>query len=276
MGVQASCPHRHSPYPPRKRWFALLWGKAKQTGVRVRMELRALVTVVPVLATCAEACDALDSASVFNLGLSPRRMHNELIAQAFVMVGIKAPRFGASVAEALACGTYVVAKAEHVPREFHQHPLVRIVDDNQYAATVQALMLKHSYKADRLPNTQAGPTHRNPPAPRGGPAIRLAGSYVRLPRNWCPVDVPSTAPPPTTVSDDNATATRKPLPPSCHDHRLYTRSWLPARYSGQGYTEWVRRSLGVADGTCRLVDRAAPIQQMIARPWGSPSPCGDV
>jgi hypothetical protein len=270
MGVQASCPHRHSPYPPRKRWFALLWGKARQSmdNPALLADLLQVAGTIPLLATCAEDCDAVDTLRVPNLRLVPREAFGELMANALVMVGFKAPRFGASVAEALACGTYVVAKAEHVPREFHFHSLVRITTRPQQAAgIIRRILRDHGLlKGRSILRQRQPPLHRIPLLASEAAALKAevktaqnaseaallrakahGAEYVPLPAVWC---------------------TAKEAQVNCTPPAPWTfRSWLPPRYTAKGHVEWIRRAFGI-DRQCRIVNRRSPLANLLNASWG--------
>lgn len=120
-------------HAPPKRWFAVLWGKTGQTGSRLRAAVEAVSRYIPVISTCVGSCDPALPALVVDQRMNSSSSVNggvpgvfaAAIRQAVVLIGIKAPERGAACPEALACGTYVVARGRNFGFEFSGHPLTR-------------------------------------------------------------------------------------------------------------------------------------------------------
>jgi hypothetical protein len=160
IGVVASCPFalQTGNRSVTKEWFGLVWGKQKQVGSHVTPTLEQLSDLLPMVATCTVQCAGLAKASIANFNLVPKRVFDELLARALVMVGVKAPRSGASVAEAIACGTIVIARPHNVPVEFHHHPLVRLAPSRPgLVAHLEQVLREHGFDFSKRANEQIAP-----------------------------------------------------------------------------------------------------------------------
>jgi hypothetical protein len=181
IGVVASCPFalQTGNRSVTKEWFGLVWGKQKQVGSHVTPTLEQLSDLLPMVATCTAQCAGLAKASIANFNLVPKLVFDELLARALVMVGVKAPRSGASVAEAIACGTIVIARPHNVPVEFHDHPLVRLAPSRPgLVAHLEQVLREHGFDFSRRASEQLAPPI-TPQAAEQPSALAAAPSWLR-------------------------------------------------------------------------------------------------
>ena len=125
LGIVADCPGRNhggavASAIPGKKWFALLWGKAKQLASNGVVEvIKKVQRYIPVVSTCVVRCDShLPSVQALNVSTE---LFEALVAQAVMMIGVAAPDTGVAAAEALGCGTFVVARGRNFGYEFAGH-----------------------------------------------------------------------------------------------------------------------------------------------------------
>lgn len=124
-----------SPAGPLKKWYAVLWGKTGQVGSKVRQAVDAVRKFIPVISSCVggnEYCDpslaTLKIRNVSALTGGPIDVPSTFAAavrSAVLLIGARAPERGAACPEALACGTYIVARGRNFGFEFAGHPFVR-------------------------------------------------------------------------------------------------------------------------------------------------------
>lgn len=123
------------PAGPLKKWYAVLWGKTGQVGSKVRQAVDAVRKFIPVISSCVgsnEYCDpslpTLKIRNVSTLTGGPIDVPSTFAAavrSAVLLIGARAPERGAACPEALACGTYIVARGRNFGFEFAGHPFVR-------------------------------------------------------------------------------------------------------------------------------------------------------
>ncbi len=110
---------------PEKKWFAVLWGKTRQLGkLGVVDAVEIIRKYIPVVSTCVAQCDN-DLPVALNLANLSGNAFQRLVSRAVMVVGVQAPEQGTTVAEALSCGTFVVARGRNLGFEFAAHPLTR-------------------------------------------------------------------------------------------------------------------------------------------------------
>lgn len=138
LGMVAECPGQRNgvlynassgvPIGPEKRWFAVLWGKTGQVGPRLHNAIHAVRQLIPVVSSCVGGREHCDPA-LPTLNVAPSANVTATFAaavrSAVLLVGIRAPERGAACPEALACGTYIVARGRNLGFEFAGHPMVR-------------------------------------------------------------------------------------------------------------------------------------------------------
>ena len=130
-GIDAFCPFRHSMNASdtddiriSRRRVGLLWGKRKQQGEKVVPWATEVSGIIPLIATCIEQCNLPTNSSIDNLGAVSKEKYDELLATSLFILGLKSPDAGATVVEALSCGTPVIARPSAIPIMFRSHPLV--------------------------------------------------------------------------------------------------------------------------------------------------------
>jgi hypothetical protein len=110
---------------PAKKWFAVLWGKSRQISKLGVADAVAIVQkYIPVISTCVVHCDENVPVALNLVNVSAAEFRS-LLSRAVVVIGAHAPEQGTTVPEALACGTFVVARGRNLGYEFASHPLTR-------------------------------------------------------------------------------------------------------------------------------------------------------
>lgn len=209
---------------PHKGWYALLWGKTKQYGKQVDQTINAIQKYIPVFSSCIDRCGAeLNAANLFpissdNISATPTAIggtFGSLLASAVMLVGPRAPNVGATVPEALACGTFVIARGRSFGYEFASHPLTRRIISKQSSAIVLEL---DRHVRDVL--SQFGFDFRFPFDQQPHPP-NITSAYTHF-----------------NMAD---------LRSDKHSNRF-----LPHRYSVKGYADHVGTLLGLEQGRCRM------------------------
>jgi hypothetical protein len=218
-----------APTGPVKKWFAVLWGKTGQTGSKVRQAVEAVRKFIPVVSSCvgrAEHCDqALPTLKISNVtsagvAVDVPATFAAAVRSAVLLIGPRAPERGAACPEALACGTYIVARGRNFGFEFAAHPLARRFRKQQDFANIVRDVLVHQWGFDEGDAFDRQP---HPPDRR---------------RAWAPL------------------LRQQQQGDSSAQH--HTGRPLPPRYSQEGYVDHIASLFGVVTpvgkhrGTCRV------------------------
>ena len=113
--------------PSRKEWFFLLWGKLKQgldVGGHQEDALTILHSIVPVISTCSFGCSR--TLGTLNIRGLSKEAFDMLLAKSVGVLALRAPPAGTTAAEAVACGTPVIATRKNIGPELQQIPLIRL------------------------------------------------------------------------------------------------------------------------------------------------------
>lgn len=234
---------------PVKGWYAVLWGKTKQQGTQVESAVQIVQRYIPVISSCMDRCsDRLASANLFPPPQSPlspgggdgapstsvreSKAFGPLLASALLFVGVKAPSVGAALPEALSCGTYVIARGRNFGYEFASHPLTRRLlgkqqrdIDRELDRHVRDVLSTFGFDFDR-------PFDQQPHPPNVTNAYRFLVRDAEA----------SSRETETKQSDETRRERRREQRRRRHGTAF---SFLPERYSAEGYATHVGRVLGL-------------------------------